>query len=71
MSLPILGYKYLTDRDNVFAVPVFATVPRVHWNSLTTEVTQLGALHQLPLHAPSAQVILTLVAAVPVGPCVG
>ena len=51
-------------------VPVSATVPSVQWHPLSTEGTQLGVLHQLLLHAPDAEVVLTRVAAVPVRSCI-
>ena len=49
-------------------LPVLTSSPQFQWHPLFTEVAHLGGVLQLPLHALDAEVILTQVAAVPVGP---
>ena len=48
--------------------PVLARPPQFQWHPLPTEVAHLGGVLQLPLHALDAEIVLTEVAAVPVGP---
>ena len=52
-------------------LPVSATPPAVQGHPGHAEVAQLADLLQPPLHALLTEVILTLVAGVPVRPCVG
>ena len=49
-------------------LPVLTSPPQFQWHPLSTEVAHLGGVLQLPLHALDAEVILTQIAAVPVGP---
>ena len=51
-------------------LPMSAIPPTVKWDPGLAEIALLGVLVQPPLHTLVAEVILTLVAGVPVGPCI-
>ena len=57
--------------SDVKLLPVSATPPAVQRHPGHAEVAQLADLLQPPRHALLAEIILTLVAGVPVSPCVG
>ena len=51
-------------------LPMSAIPPTFKWDTGLAKIALLGILVQPPLHALVAEVILTLVAGVPVGPCI-